>query len=83
LEQVNFEKQKSSSGDILEIEGTCFTKKLKVLVVYFDVNRNAVGGKQEIKKEIKEMIKSVESKGLMILGVFNGHLEMLVEKKVK
>ena len=76
--RVTFEKKESKSSDILDIEGRCFGKEMKIILVYFDANKDAKGKKRnEIKKEVEKKIKNVNGKGVMIIGDFNGHLEML------
>ena len=82
-EQVNLEKKESKSSDILEIEGKCYGKEMKIILVYFDANKNAAGKERNraIKKEIEEKIENTKDKGLMIIGDFNGHLELLEENR--
>ena len=82
-EQVNLEKKESKSSDILEIEGKCYGKEMKIILVYFDANKNAAGKERNraIKKEIEEKIENTKDKGLMIIGDFNGHPELLENRK--
>ncbi|CAL4079479.1 unnamed protein product, partial [Meganyctiphanes norvegica] len=74
-----FEKKRSESREILEIEGKCFGITLKIILVYFDVDKGEIGrqNNEEIRKEIEEKIRNNKSKGLIILGDFNAHLEMI------
>ena len=76
-------KKESKSSDILEIEGKCFGKEMKIILVYFDASRDPTGKERnkEIKREVEEKIVHAEGKGIMILGDFNGHLEMLENER--
>ena len=82
-EQIILEEKKSRSSDILEVEGKCYGKEVKIILVYFDANRNAIGKErnQKIKEELEQKIGNSEDKGLMILGDFNGHLELLEKER--
>ena len=52
-DQINLEKQESKSSDILEVDGICFGREMKIILVYFDVRRNNEGRKNNsrIRKE--------------------------------
>ena len=65
------------------MEGICFGREIKIILVYFDVRRTEEGRKNNlrIREEIESKIKKNTRKGLMILGDFNGHLEMLEENR--
>ena len=80
-ESVDFEKKKSRSKDILEIEGKCRGIEMKIILVYFDVDKGGRGRavNNKMRKEIEGKIEKNESECLLILGDFNGHLRILEE----
>ncbi|CAL4150581.1 unnamed protein product [Meganyctiphanes norvegica] len=77
--QIKFKKVDRKSKEILEIVGVCFGMELKIILVYLDVDKGELGklNNGKIKKEIEESIKNQNKGGLMILGDFNGHSELL------
>ena len=77
--QVVMEKKISSSKDMLEIEGVCFGRSMKLILVYFDVDKGPAGRarNEKMREEVEEKMKRNESDLLVILGEFNGHLSVL------
>ena len=43
--QFIFEKRENINKDFLEIEGTCLGNKMKIILVYFDVDKSKDGEK--------------------------------------
>ena len=56
---------------------------MKIILVYFDVDRGPKGLARNkiIRENIEEKIANNERKGLIILGDFNGHLNLLEEDR--
>ena len=81
--KVNFIKNKSISREILDIEGKCYGIEMKIILVYFDVRKDKAGkeANDKIRKEIENKIENNKKEGLMILGDFNAHLEILDGRK--
>ena len=81
--KVEVAKNESKSTEILEIEGTLFDNKMKIILVYFDVNNNkdAIKKNDEIRKEIESKMKRNAGKALMILGDLNAHTKILEPEK--
>ena len=81
--KVEVVKKESKSSEILEIEGTLFDNKMKIILVYFDVNKDkdAIKKNDEIRKEIENKMKKSTGKALMILGDFNAHTKILEPDK--
>ena len=76
---MDFEYITCASNDILDLEGKCFNIDLKIILVYFDVDKGAKGKEINdlIRLEIEEKIKENKKEGLIILGDFNAHMEIL------
>ena len=76
---INFEKRHNINKDILEIEGECFGVNIKIILVYFDVDKGVTGelNNKKIRGEIEKSINKHKKGGLMILGDYNGHSELL------
>ena len=75
----NFSKRENNNREFLEIEGTCFDSKIKIILVYFDVDKSKDGEKvnAKIRKDIEKRIEVKDDEGLIILGDFNGHIRGL------
>ena len=76
---LEFEKIENENRDILEIEGSCLGIDMKIILVYFDVDKGPKGivRNKKIRENIEERIENNEKKGLIIMGDFNGHLNIL------
>ena len=77
--QFSFEKQTNNNKDFMEIEGTCFGNKIKIILVYFDVDKSKDGEKinAKLRKDIEKRMEVKDDEGLIILGDFNGHIRGL------
>ena len=55
-EQVIMEERRCRSRDLLEIEGRCFGLRVRIILVYFDVNRGETGRERndKIRREVEE-----------------------------
>ena len=82
-ETVKFEQKETRDKNILEIEGRCMNMEMKIILVYMDVNKGKEGQEKNeiIRREIEEKIERNEKEGLIILGDFNGHLDILEDRK--
>ena len=81
--KVEVVMNESKSTEILEIEGILFDNKIKIILVYFDVNKDkeAINKNNEIRKEIEKKMKKSSGKALMVLGDFNAHTKILEPDK--
>ncbi|CAL4068271.1 unnamed protein product, partial [Meganyctiphanes norvegica] len=61
----------------------CFGVNIKIILVYFDVDKGVTGesNNQKIRGEIEKIIKKHKKGGLMILGDYNGHSELLEQDR--
>ena len=84
--QVDWEKGKEKNHkDILILKGTCFGIKMKIILVYFDATKKKDGvdfdRNRELEKEVEREMKGEEGEGVMVLGDFNAHLNVLEEER--
>ena len=79
MQQLKFKKVENKNKELLEIEGNLFGVEMKIIIVYFDANRDDEGKKRnkKLKKDIENKIERNEKEGLIIAGDFNGHLRMI------
>ena len=77
MSEINLEKKENNNKDLLEIEGKIFGMKIKIIIVYFDANKNKRGKDRNIvlKDNIETIIENNKMEGLMIMGDFNGHIK--------
>ena len=77
--QFIFEKRENTNKDFMEIEGTCLGIKMKIILVYFDVDKTKEGEKinAKLRKDIEKRMEVKDDEGLIILGDFNGHIRGL------
>ena len=83
IPEIKLKKVKDGNRDLLEIEGKYFGIEIRILLVYFDSNddqrvrdRNLL-----LKREVEERIENNVSRGLVVLGDMNGHLEILEDRR--
>ena len=64
----------NKNKEFLEIEGSLFGIGMKIIIVYFDANKNEEGKRRNKKprKEIESKIEKNDKEGLIIAGDFNG-----------
>ena len=76
---LDFKKIENKNKDILEVEGKCFGNKLRIILVYFDVDKSKKGERvnAKIRKDVEKRMKVKDDEGLIILGDFNGHIRGL------
>lgn len=57
--------------------------KMKIVVVYFDANKNGEGRERnkKLRSDIEKIMERNKMEGIIILGDFNGHLRMLDGKE--
>lgn len=79
MKEIKFNKNKNKNKELLEIEGSIFGTKLKIIIAYFDANKNEEGKKRNkiLRKDIEKIIEKNENEGLIIAGDFNGHLRAI------
>ena len=83
IPEIKFKKAKNENRDLLEIEGSYYGLGMRILLVYFDSNddQRARDRNLVLRREIEERIESNSSKGLVVLGDMNGHLEILEDRR--
>ena len=76
---INLQKIDNKSTEILELEGDLYGMGVKIIVVYFDANKNRKGNEanDKIRQDVEKLIENNEQEALMVLGDFNGHLKIL------
>lgn len=69
----------NKNKEFLEIEGSLFGIGMKIIIVYFDANKNEEGKRRnkKLRKEIESKIEKNDKEGLIIAGDFNGHLKAI------
>ena len=77
MTEIKLEKKENNNKDLLEIEGRIFGMKIKIVIVYFDANKNKRGKDRNItlKENIETIIENNKMEGLMVMGDFNGHIK--------
>ena len=79
------EEVETRSEDILIIEGTIHNEKVKIVLAYFNCNKELSGARykenREMQKEIEEHMQVEEDVHLVILGDINGRLKSLEPEK--
>ena len=48
MTEIKLEKKENNNKDLLEIEGRIFGMKIKIVIVYFDANKNKRGKDRNI-----------------------------------
>ena len=83
MEEINLHKKENECTELLDLEGEIYGMGIKIVVVYFDSNKNREGNEanKKIRTEVEKLIENNEKQGLMILGDFNGHIELLDGRK--
>ena len=71
--------------DILVIEGKCFNIKMRIILVYFDVNKRLettqAGENVKLRNEVEKAMRENRMEGMLILGDMNGHLRIIEEDR--
>ena len=69
-----------NNKDLLVIEGKCFNIKLRIILVYFDVNKRLetkqAGENVKLRSEVERAMRENRMEGMLILGDMNGHLKI-------
>ena len=78
-EQVTLRRKETVSPDVLMVEGVCFGMTMRIILVYFDVNKGPAGRvrNEKIRVEVQRGIEGNKSDYLVVLGDFNGHMKVL------
>ena len=90
-DQVSLEKVEIPTGgieigckDVMEVAGKCFGVGLRLVLVYFDVDKSRTGEgfcrNRRIQKMVESRIVTGRDEGLVLLGDFNAHLKILGAK---
>ena len=83
MSQINLKKIENKNTELLEIDGNIFGIEVKIIIVYFDANRDDTGKvrNKKLKKIIEKKIEQNEKEGLIIAGDFNGHIRIIDERE--
>ena len=80
-ERIKLEKKDTESDDILIVEGEVHKEKIRIILVYFNCGKLAVGRRYEenrkIQEEIEKFMQVEEGVNLVILGDINARLRIL------
>ena len=79
MSEIVLEKKENSNRDMLELEGKIHGMRMKMVVVYFDANKDEGGRSRsrKLRSDIERIMENNKMEGLMIMGDFNGHLKMI------
>ena len=70
--------------DVIEVAGKCYGLELRLVLVYFDVDKSRTGEgycrNRRIQKIVESRIEKEGTEGLIVMGDFNAHLIMLGAK---
>ena len=79
MSEIMLEKKENSNRDMLELEGKIHGMRMKMVVVYFDANKDEGGRSRnrKLRSDIERIMENNKMEGLMIMGDFNGHLKMI------
>ena len=77
MTRIDLKKIENINKELLELEGTVFGIGLKIIIVYFDANRNQKGKDRNsaLRKIIEEKIENNKKEGIIVAGDFNGHMK--------
>ena len=83
MPEIKLEKVENKNRDLLVLDGKIYELRLRIIIVYFDANKNTEGKirNNKIKEDIETLIENNKMDGLMIMGDFNGHLKVLDGKE--
>ena len=79
MSEIVLEKKANNNRDMLELEGKIHGMRMKMVVVYFDANKDEGGRSRnrKLRSDIERIMENNKMEGLMIMGDFNGHLKMI------
>merc|ERR1712030_288049 len=80
-EKIKLEKIKTKSDDILVVEGEIHKEKIRIILIYFNCGKLAVGRRynenRKIQEEVEQYMQVKEGVKLVVLGDLNARLRTL------
>ena len=80
-ERIKLEKLNTESDDILVVEGEIHKEKVRIILIYFNCGKLAVGRRynenRKIQEEVERYMQVEEGVKLIVLGDFNARLRIL------
>ena len=79
MSRIKLKEVVNTNKELLELEGTMFGIGIKLIIVYFDANKNQKGKDRNVilKEIIERKIERNRKEGLIVMGDFNGHIKSI------